>query len=85
MILIAVLIPPLSFFLRGKIISGIICSILYIISIVLAFTGLGLIIGLPLEFALVIWAVISRVNGRNDEKLKQMENRLTASQITNEK
>lgn len=66
MILIAILIPWLSFFLRGKILTGILCLILQIT-----------IIGwLPAA----IWAVISRNNARNDDRLKKMEQRIIESQ-----
>ena len=62
MILIAVLVPWLSFFMRGKILSGILCLILQ----------LTLIGWLPAA----IWAVASRVNGKNKAELKRMERRL---------
>ena len=62
MILIAVLLPWLSFFLRGKIISGIICVILQI----------TLIGWLPAA----IWAVASRVDGKNKKRIKNMEKRI---------
>lgn len=68
MILIAILIPWLSFFLRGKILAGIFCLILQI-------TVIG---WLPAA----IWAVVSRNNAKNDKKLKQMENRIIASQVS---
>lgn len=66
MILIAVLLPFLSFFLRGKIISGITCLILQL-------TVLGWI-------PAAIWAVASRVDGKNKTRVKQMEKRLLKSQ-----
>lgn len=62
MILIAVLLPWLSFFLRGKILSGFICLILQI-------TVLGWI-------PAAIWAVASRVDGKNRSRMKQMEKRI---------
>ena len=66
MILIAILIPWLSFFLRGKIISGIICLILQIT-----------IIGwLPAA----IWAVVSRSEGKNKKRIKEMEKRILKTQ-----
>ena len=60
--LIAVLLPWLSFFLRGKIISGIICVILQ----------LTLIGWLPAA----IWAVASRVDGKNKTRIDKMEKRI---------
>lgn len=69
MILIAILLPWLSFFLRGKIISGIICLILQI----------TLIGWLPA----VIWAVASRVDGKNKTRMKAMEKRILKSQAVN--
>lgn len=59
MILIAVLLPWLSFFLRGKILSGILCLILQI----------TLIGWLPAA----IWAVASRVDGKNKERIRRLE------------
>lgn len=58
MILIAVLLPWLSFFLRGKILSGILCLILQC----------TLIGWLPAA----IWAVASRVDGKNKTRFKQL-------------
>jgi len=65
MTLIAILIPWLSFFLRGKILSGIICLILQI----------TLIGWLPAA----IWAVISRNNAKQNARLNEMEKRIIAS------
>ena len=62
MILLAVLLPSLSFFLRGKILSGIICLILQI----------TLIGWLPAA----IWAVASRVDGKNAKRIKQLEKKI---------
>lgn len=59
MILIAVLLPWLSFFLRGKIFSGILCLILQC----------TLIGWLPAA----IWAVASRVDGKNKSRFKQFK------------
>lgn len=62
MTLVAILIPWLSFFLRGKIFSGILCLILQI----------TLIGWLPAA----IWAVMSRSNAKTERKLKEMEKRI---------
>ena len=59
MILIAVLLPWLSFFLRGKILSGILCLILQI-------TILGWI-------PAAIWAGASRVDGKNEQRMRKLE------------
>ncbi len=59
MILIAVLLPWLSFFLRGKIFSGFLCLILQM-------TILGWI-------PAAIWAVASRVDGKNEQRIRKME------------
>jgi len=67
MILIAVLVPFLSFFLRGKILSGILCLVLQI-------TLLGWI-------PAAIWAVASRVDGKNKSRIKQMEKRIMKAKI----
>ena len=62
MILIAVLLPWLSFFLRGKIVSGIIC-------LILQFTLIG---WLPAA----IWAVASRVHGKNKADIRRLEKKI---------
>lgn len=58
MILIAVLLPWLSFLLRGKILSGILCLLLQI----------TLIGWLPAA----IWAVVSLNNSRAERRNKQL-------------
>ncbi len=62
MLLIAILLPWLSFFLRGKILSGIICLILQI-------TVIG---WLPAA----LWAAFSRVDGKNKKRIRKMEKRM---------
>jgi len=62
MILIAVLLPWLSFFLRGKIFSGILCLILQI----------TLVGWLPAA----IWAVASRVDGKNKKRYRDLEKKV---------
>ena len=64
MILIAVLLPWLSFFLRGKIFAGILCLILHI-------TILG---WLPAA----IWAVAARVDVKNKTRLRNIEKQVLA-------
>ncbi|MCI0920018.1 YqaE/Pmp3 family membrane protein [Sphingobacterium rhinopitheci] len=59
MILIAVLFPWLSFFLRGKIIRGFLCLILQI----------TLIGWLPAA----IWAVASQLDARNKKRIKDLQ------------
>jgi len=66
MLLIAILLPWLSFFLRGKILSGILCLVLQI-------TILGWI-------PAAIWAVASRNDGVNKKRIKEMEKRILNSQ-----
>lgn len=58
MTLIAIFFPFLSFFLRGKILTGIVCLILQI-------TLIGWI-------PAAIWAVISLQNGRADKRNKKL-------------
>ena len=65
MMLVAIFIPWLSFFLRGKIITGIICFILQI-------TLIGWI-------PAAIWAVASRSDSKNLARMNQMEKRITRS------
>ncbi len=59
MIILAVLLPWLSFILRGKIIQGVICLILQI----------TLIGWLPAA----IWAVASLLDGRNKSRIKKLK------------
>jgi len=66
MILIAVLLPWLSFFLRGKILTGIICLILQI-------TLIGWI-------PVAIWAVASRVDGKNKTRMNRLEKKVLKAQ-----
>ncbi|WP_164110804.1 MULTISPECIES: YqaE/Pmp3 family membrane protein [Sphingobacterium] len=61
MILIAVLFPWLSFFLRGKIFSGILCLILQI----------TLIGWLPAA----IWAVASRLDAKTKQRIENLNRR----------
>lgn len=69
MTLIAIFLPWLSFLLRGKIVSGIICIILQI-------TFIGWI-------PAAIWAVSSLNNARQANEIKKMEKRILASQMSN--
>jgi uncharacterized membrane protein YqaE (UPF0057 family) len=64
MILIAILIPWLSFFLRGKLLSGIVCLVLQI----------TLIGWLPAA----IWAVVSLQNSRADRRNEKLIRALKA-------
>ena len=66
MVLVAILIPWLSFFLRGKIVSGIICLILQV----------TLIGWLPAA----IWAVVSTIEGKNKKRVRKMEKRILEAQ-----
>lgn len=59
MIILAVLLPWLSFILRGKIIQGVICLILQ----------MTLIGWLPAA----IWAVVSLLDERNKARIKEMK------------
>lgn len=69
MILVAILVPWLSFFLRGKIISGIVCLVLQ----------LTLIGWLPAA----IWAVMSRRNAKTKKEVRRLEKKLIESQVNN--
>ena len=60
MIIIAVLFPALSFFLRGKILTAILCLILQI-------TLIGWI-------PAAIWAVAALLDSRNNKLFKEMKN-----------
>lgn len=60
--LLALLLPWLSFIVRGKILSGVVCLILQC----------TLIGWLPAA----LWALNSRSNAKTNKKLKQMENKL---------
>lgn len=62
MILIAVLLPWLSFFLRGKILTGILCLLLQI-------TVIGWI-------PAAIWATASLVDKRNKRRISKIERQI---------
>jgi len=66
MILIAILVPWLSFFLRGKMLSGFLCLILQI----------TLIGWLPAA----IWAIVSRNDAMNAKRIRKMEERIVEIQ-----
>ncbi len=61
--LLAMLLPWLSFIVRGKLLSGIFC-------LVLQCTLIG-------WFPAALWALNSRSNAKTDKKLKQLESKLT--------
>jgi hypothetical protein len=66
MILIDLLFPCVSFFLRGKFFAGII--------------ALFLQCTVALWVVAIIWAIVARMNSKSEKNLKQMENRIIASQ-----
>jgi len=66
MILIAILFPALSFFLRGKLFTA-------IIALILLCTLVGWL-------SVSIWAVISRSNAKNTKQISKMEQRIIAAQ-----
>ena len=66
MLLIAILLPWLSFFLRGKLLTGLLCLVLQ----------LTLIGWLPAA----IWAVASRLDSKQKRRLQKMEKRLLKAQ-----
>lgn len=76
MILIAILLPGLSFLLRGKLISALAAIVLQIIAV---FTFLLFGIGFMLWLILAIWAVMSYQNAqasrRHKQAIKAMEHR----------
>lgn len=71
MILLAILVPGLSFLLRGKVIQGIIAIILQIIA---AFTFLLFGLGFFIWLATAIWAVISYNNGKAEKRNQELIN-----------
>lgn len=77
-IVVAVICPPLAFLLQGKIVKAAVALVLWIAAVVLALTGVGLVIAGPLSLALIIWAIVSASNARNDRKLRDLEDRLSA-------
>ncbi len=65
MILIAVLLPWLSFLLRGKLLSSFLCLLLQ----------LSVLGWLPAA----LWAVASRLDGKNKSRLRKLEQRVISS------
>ena len=76
MILLAILVPGLSFLLRGKIIQGIIAIILQIIAV---FTFLVFGLGFFLWLGTAIWAVISYNNGKAEKRNQGLINAIRDS------
>lgn len=70
MILLDLFLPWVSFLMRGKIFAS-------ILTLILQITLFG---WLPAT----IWAIVARNSAKNDVKLKKMENRIIASQTTND-
>lgn len=69
MVLLAILVPGISFLLRGKIIQAIVALILQVVAIfTFLFFGLGFFIWL----ATAIWAVVSYNNGKADKRNKEL-------------
>ena len=66
---IAIIFPGLSFFLNGKIISGVIALVLQIVAI-LTFLVFGL--GFFIWLVLAIWAVVSNNNKKADARTKKI-------------
>jgi predicted membrane metal-binding protein len=69
MILVAILVPGLSFLLRGKLISALAALILQVIAV---FTSLVFGIGFMLWLILAIWAVVSYQNAKTARRHKEM-------------
>jgi uncharacterized membrane protein len=80
MILLAILFPPIVFFLIGRPIAGFISLLLYILA--LAFAFLIPPLGIVIEIALIIWAIVARINAKTKKRLKEMENKIMASQVS---
>lgn len=78
MILIAILIPGLSFLLRGKIVSAIIAFILQVVAV---FTFLIFGIGALLWIILVVWAIASYNNAKKEKQHKEMMKILREKQV----
>lgn len=73
MILIAILVPGLSFLLRGKVFSALIAIVLQIIAYLLLLVfGTGIILWL----ALAVWAVMSYNNQKADERIEKLKRKL---------
>ncbi len=68
MILLSILIPGLSFLLRGKILSAILAFVLQGIAI---FTFMFFGIGALLWIILAVWAIVSYNNAKNEKRHRE--------------
>ncbi len=58
-IIVNIFLPGIGTLIVGKIIQGIIQTVLVFIAILLTLTGIGAIFGIPIYFIVWIWAIIS--------------------------
>lgn len=77
MILIAILIPGLSFLLRGKILAGLVALVLQVIA---CFTFVIFGLGFFIWLGTAIWAVISYNNGKADKRNRELIEALKTQQ-----
>ncbi|GAB2532057.1 hypothetical protein [Spirosoma aerophilum] len=77
MILLAILIPGLSFILRGKFISGIVALLLQVLAV---FTFLIFGLGFFIWLGTAAWAVISYNNGKAEKRNKELISALKSQQ-----
>lgn len=55
--LIAIFIPPLYFFIKGRWVAGIIHSMIYLLALILFFSIIGAVVGFPLYIISAVCAV----------------------------
>ena len=77
MILLALLLPGISFLIRGKIISGLVALILQLIAV---FTFLLFGLGFFIWLGTAIWAVISYNNEKAEKRNKELINAIKNQQ-----
>jgi|GEM_PF-5814609 len=69
--LVAFVAPPLSFFMQGKIVAGIISAILMFIALPFLFVGFGFIVW----FVMSMWACFSLGNKMVDARVQEQANK----------
>lgn len=74
--LTAIFLPPLYFFIKGRWVSGIIHSVLWLIAVALCLSLLGAVVGFPLYFVSSICAVWDLRKRMVEEQATLMANKM---------
>ena len=81
-IILNVFFPGVGSLVLGKVAQGIIQIVLYFVGLLLTFTGLGAIIGLPLMLGIWIWGIVVAATHNAQPIQVNVINQTTAEQQT---